>query len=300
MNALGETGRAAGAHLLQVDGRSLQVYEEGTPVPGQPPVVLLTGAGDGTASWAAVRARLGGFARVVSYDRSGMGASGQGPVRSLAGYAAELHSVVSHSGAGKAVLVGHSLGGLIAQSYAVRHPGNVAGMVLLDATPDEIAGDPAVRAGFAVSAGMAAVLKALSPLGLVRFLLAARIMPLYPDQGIFRKQVDDARYREWITDVCRNFAGNAGPELRSVLDAARDAARARAADPAPADAALPVALVTSHAYGRKWVDMHHRLARRFADSRHTVLQDRSHNIHMRHPDVVAEAVREVIRRGTSS
>ena len=49
-------------------------------------------------------------------------------------------------------------------------------------------------------------------------------MPLYPEQGLFRAQVADEDYRYWIAAVCRDLAGAAGAELRSVLPAAAEAA----------------------------------------------------------------------------
>jgi len=46
------------------------------------------------------------------------------------------------------VLVGQSLGGLIARMYTLKHPDRVAGLVILDTTPEAVAGDPGVKVGF--------------------------------------------------------------------------------------------------------------------------------------------------------
>jgi hypothetical protein len=172
--------------------------------------------------------------------------------------------------------------------------------VLVDATPEAVADDPAVKAGFLVSGAMASVLKALSPFGLVRLLLVVGKMPLYPEQKLFRSAVPAAGYRQWIADVCRGFAGAAGQELRSVLPAAAEARRRRAGLPAPEFGDLPLGVLTSHAWGDRWIGMHRELATRSRSSFHQVTEDRSHNIHIRHPGLVADAVRDVASRARST
>jgi pimeloyl-ACP methyl ester carboxylesterase len=230
----------------------------------------------------------------MSYDRSGMGQSDPGGDRSIEGYLAELHAVISATAADRFILVGHSLGGLIALQYAARHSGYVAGLVLVDATPQEIDGNWAVRAGFLISGMLASLFRALSPIGLVRFLLARRRMPLYPEQAVFRAQIPDENYRAWVAEVDRNFAGNAGRELRSVLGVAAAANRTPAAHEHGPEHTLPTVILTSHAYGAKWVGMQQRAAANFQAASHIVLPERSHNIHMSRPELVAEAARQIL------
>jgi len=43
-----------------------------------PPVVLVAGAGDCAASWFPVIGRIAAFGRAISYDRAGLGGSGDG------------------------------------------------------------------------------------------------------------------------------------------------------------------------------------------------------------------------------
>jgi pimeloyl-ACP methyl ester carboxylesterase len=55
-----------------------------------------------------------------------------------AGMAADLHALLAAAGEpGPYVVVAHSLGGLLARTYARTYPGDVAGLILLDATSDE-------------------------------------------------------------------------------------------------------------------------------------------------------------------
>jgi hypothetical protein len=174
-----------------------------------------------------------------------------------------------------------------------RPPGRVAGLVLVDATPEAIAGDPGVRAGFLASGMMASVFKALAAFGFVRLLLALGKMPLHPEQRLFRTQVSEEDYRHWIAGVWRDFAGAAGAELPSVLPAAVEAERRRAGLAAPEFGDLPSGVLTSRAWGQRWVEMHRELATRSRSSFHRITGDRSHNIHMRHAELVADAIRDV-------
>ncbi|WP_133832727.1 alpha/beta hydrolase [Arthrobacter sp. AG258] len=99
---------------IRHEGRNLLTRSSGEASAQAPTIILLTGAGDTDVSWAAVRAQLHSHANVISYDRSGMGKSDPGGERSYRGYIAELHAVVSALSTNPVVLVGHSLGGLIA------------------------------------------------------------------------------------------------------------------------------------------------------------------------------------------
>jgi pimeloyl-ACP methyl ester carboxylesterase len=90
--------------------------------PGDAPVVvLLHGIGSGAASWLDVAVALGGQARVLAWDAPGYGASTPLPMPAptAADYAQRLHELLVALRIGRCVLVGHSLGALMAGAFAV-------------------------------------------------------------------------------------------------------------------------------------------------------------------------------------
>jgi pimeloyl-ACP methyl ester carboxylesterase len=121
--ALGERRRRLdAASLLSLDtivhpSEALPVTTRGT---GPITVVVVTGAADCAASWVPVVDRVSRFARVITYDRPGVGSSPSPSCPSLDRYVADLDGVVTHTAPqGPVVLVGQSLGGLIAREYAL-------------------------------------------------------------------------------------------------------------------------------------------------------------------------------------
>lgn len=102
---------------------------------GSGPCVLLeAGIAASSASWKLVQDRLTPHARVVSYDRRGLGYSEPASTpRTLDNLLTELDRVVARAGLPVPfVLAGHSFGGLLVRHYAARFPEKVAALVLLD------------------------------------------------------------------------------------------------------------------------------------------------------------------------
>jgi pimeloyl-ACP methyl ester carboxylesterase len=102
-------------------------------------VILIHGAGDFSFDWSLVIPGVARFAHVCAYDQAGQAWSDPGPTpRTLKQEAYELHLLLAKAGLkGPYVLVGHSLGGLIARVFARDFPNDIAGMVLVDATSED-------------------------------------------------------------------------------------------------------------------------------------------------------------------
>jgi pimeloyl-ACP methyl ester carboxylesterase len=123
-----------GDKVVLVDGHRVTFRVIGT---GRPAVVMISGLGDGMATFDDVAAELGKTRTVIIYDRAGYGgsAAGSGP-RDAVAAERELSGVLAQSGvADPFVLSGHSLGGLFAEYYAARHPDQIAGLILEESRP---------------------------------------------------------------------------------------------------------------------------------------------------------------------
>lgn len=96
-----------------------------------PPLVLVHGAGGSADLWDPQLDGLADVARVVAPDLPGHGrAPGRGKP-SIAAYAQWLGAFLGTLRAGRAIVVGHSMGGAVAQALALRSPGRLAGLVLI-------------------------------------------------------------------------------------------------------------------------------------------------------------------------
>ena len=117
--------------LIKVGGTKLHVRKEGQ---GKPVVVLESGIGASSLSWAVVQSRIASFTTTISYDRAGLGWSEPcRATRSVPAMVNELRSLLSQANElPPYIFVGHSFGGLLVRAYASLYPQEVAGLVLVD------------------------------------------------------------------------------------------------------------------------------------------------------------------------
>jgi pimeloyl-ACP methyl ester carboxylesterase/ketosteroid isomerase-like protein len=103
------------------------------------PVLLVHGAtGDSTEYWGDVRELLARRYRVITYDQRGFGRSPQGSAEAgLDTFVSDAVDLLEALQAVPATVVGLSLGGIVAQELAARHPTHVERLVL-SATPARI------------------------------------------------------------------------------------------------------------------------------------------------------------------
>ena len=97
---------------------------------GSPAVVLIHGAGGTHLHWPYNLRRLNNH-RVFAPDLPGHGKSAGLGKQSVEKYAETIADWMNAIGLDQALMVGHSMGGAIAQTLAVRYPEMVTGLVLI-------------------------------------------------------------------------------------------------------------------------------------------------------------------------
>jgi pimeloyl-ACP methyl ester carboxylesterase len=169
-----DTYRAPG-RSYEVSGHKLHLDCRGQ---GGPTVVLFSGLGEISASWARITDHVSSTTRVCAYDRAGQGWSedAAGPQDGITA-ARDLHLLLAEAGeAGPYVLVGHSIGGPYALTYAKQYPGQVAGLVLLDSSsPEQFTSIPSYAGQYAVMRRGLALLPTFARLGLSRVFAASHL-----------------------------------------------------------------------------------------------------------------------------
>ena len=124
--------------MVKAGDQDLHVVIEGQ---GSPGILLITGLGDDSRTWHKILDQLSESTRVVSYDRPGLGWSPPtSSERTLEAAMKDIEHLLSDPDLfdGPPILVGHSIGGMIARHYAHAHPNDISGLIGIDPTPDKM------------------------------------------------------------------------------------------------------------------------------------------------------------------
>ena len=144
---------------IDVDG-PVHLAEWGS---GPARIVLVHGLGGSHLNWMRVAPQLTRYGRVLALDLPGFGLTPvNGRLATVPAYAALLDRVIDQTCTEPVVLVGNSMGGLIALTEASLHPARVAGLVLVELGPAQPlaaaapgAGQPRLRRLHAAARGPA-------------------------------------------------------------------------------------------------------------------------------------------------
>ncbi len=98
---------------------------------GRPSLIFIHGAGGSSLGWQGQLSTLGKNFNTIALDLPGHGQT-PGPAHdAIEGYADWLEGAIEELVPGRFVLVGHSMGGAIAQMFGLANPGRAAGLVLV-------------------------------------------------------------------------------------------------------------------------------------------------------------------------
>jgi pimeloyl-ACP methyl ester carboxylesterase len=292
------SGYLTGSRLVGLpDGRKINLYCEGH---GAPVVLLDAGLGDGASSWRTVQDKIAARTRVCAFDRAGYGRSSPGPEpRDTRAIVADMAAMLKASGEhGPYVLVGHSLASFDMRLFAFRHRNEVAGMVLVDPSADW------------------------------QFQRMARVVPRVPDiaEATYAGLAVCAQEPrpERLEKVCVRFpppdappaaadfyAHTQGPDYyRTLLSEKTEFDKADNEQLVAARRSLddkPLIILTAGAntlpglnpeetaaINKVWVEMHDEMAGLSRRGVNHVVPDVTHYIHQQKPQVVVDAVLEVV------
>ncbi|MFD0273859.1 alpha/beta fold hydrolase [Kitasatospora sp. NPDC127111] len=197
---------------VPVPGGELAVLRWPATVPGTPTVVAVHGITANGLAWFEVARRLAGRATLLAPDLRGRGASrALGGPYGLTRHADDVAALITTLGLGPTVVVGHSMGAWITALTAVRHPGLVSRVVLVDG---------------AITFPLPEGLREEDVLAAVLGPALARLSMTFPDRAAYRAfwRQHPAFNADWSDDIDaytqRDLIGTE-PELRSscVLEA---------------------------------------------------------------------------------
>jgi pimeloyl-ACP methyl ester carboxylesterase len=254
-------GRSSG--WFDIGGRRLFLRCTGH---GSPTVVFEGGL---TSDWYELQNQLSGFTRVCSYDRPGGPASRSDPAptpRTARDFVADLHALLRAARVpGPYVLAGHSNSGLFTQLYASTHPRQVAGLVLIDAVHR------------AYHQRQLALLKPLLPPEVWEALRQEAMTPPH-------RLVDPEGVDIWTSERQTRVALRRSP-LRPMPLVVLAHGR-----PEPAPPGWPGEEVE-----RLWQQLQRELADLVPGGRLVIATQSGHDIHHEQPELVLDAIRDVVR-----
>lgn len=257
--------------FARLNGTTLH-YQVINGPPGGPVVVFVNSLGTDFRIWRDVIVRLVGQATIVAYDKRGHGLSdlGAGPA-GIPTHAEDLAALLDHLGHAGAVVVGLSIGGLIAQQLYASRPDLVAGLMLCD-TAARI-GTPefwAERIDAIAAGGIAAVADQI---------LARWFTPAFRDPG-------NAAFAGYRNMLVRQLVDGYLAACRALRDAdLRDRAGA---------IAVPTLCVVGDQDGSTPPETVLALARAIPGARYEVIKDCGHIPCVEQPVVLTEMLRALL------
>ena len=282
---------------------------------GTPAVIFDAALGASSLSWSLVQPAIARVTTACAYDRAGFGWSDAGPVPRTAGRIAdELYELLRREAVrGPYLLVGHSFGGLVTRLFASRHPGETAGLVLIEpAIPEEWVEPTADQrvliargrrlCGYGAAAARRGLARAVSvlvhrgALGLARGLvkIVSRGGLRREDEGILApmwKLPPDARRVLGQTWTQPKFFEALGSQIENVCVSAAEVVRE-----APAHYGhLPFVVMSSEAANEHRLQADRALAMSSTRGRHMVVPDSGHWIPLDAPQAVIEAIVALVR-----
>ena len=278
--------------LVDIGGRYLHLVTAGE---GSPAVVIIPALADNVLVWLRALEGVAAETKTCVYDRAEVGWSDPLPRgrRTFDLMASDLHALLSAAGiAPPYVLVGHSIGGIIARRFYAQHPDLVAGMVLVESSHEQ---QVSRFAAVDWTKGPAFYLTVMARrqtriLGARRVAASLRLMRGL-DADIAREVLPECADAARAIMLSTRFQRAVVGEMLMVV---------RASGQPPGRGSIPLTVLSAARQapriGPTWAQMQDELAALSTDSEHITAPEAGHYIHLDEPDLVIKAIRDLVRR----
>ena len=284
----------APGQMVNVDGRGMHIYCTGE---GSPTVILAAGLDDFSIFWSQVQPEIAKVTRICSYDRAGLGWSEPGSSPRTSGTMMdELHTLLINAKVDPPhVLVGHSFGGALMRLYAHNYPDEVAGMVLVDAAPDELfLRVPSWRNAIEGKLGLYRTLAPLSSFGLLAFTPGSIPNRGMPDDVLAQYRAIAVSTDYFQTGVAENEAFESNlTEVRNANVSLRDMPLILISR-GYWDAMPGFSEIENQQAWQAWNEMQSEMLSLSSNSRQIVAIESEHNIQLQQPKLIVDAILELI------
>ncbi|HTF65797.1 MAG TPA: alpha/beta hydrolase [Edaphobacter sp.] len=264
--------------LVYVAGLRVHIYCTGQ---GSPTVVVASGGF--SFDWGLVQPEIAQVTRICTYDPAGTAWSDPVPTQTTpncSNRVDELHQLLINAGVqGQYLLVGYSIGGLVARLYASQYPNETSGIVFVDHAFIDTPEDSESKSPSSSVNGVDSppVLISKSPITL----------DLEDDRN-FRKLPDrNQQLHRWA--LLRSLRPT--PEMAATCFSEVEKAEKKVRFPL---SDKPVAVVSTSYDSLRYRALQHKLLTLSANSRQFMAEDSSHMVILDRPDTVIEAIRELI------
>lgn len=282
--------------FFDVGGHELHAVVAGT---GSPTVIFEIGLGfDGHLPWHIVQEDVAQFTRSISYDRAGVMYSERGGnPKTAAAVSGELAALLEAGGfEPPCVLVAHSLAGLLLRPFVYEHRDQIAGIVLVDVShpdqfnkmPEELQSDsgppPAMLLGFLRNFGINRYMISRAELPLSRFdPLWAEVAPTMIHRGVGARH--EGSNGEAIADEVRSLNDFGDIPLVVITGAAPSR-----------NQNMSVSDAVKQELTDLWNGLQRDLLTLSSDSKHILASESEHYVQIQQPDIVTDAIRELVLR----
>lgn len=299
---------SADGQRVDVGGYLMHIYCTGE---GSPTVVVDAGNGDFSLGWSGIQPEVAKSTRICTYDRAGYGWSDPSPKpRTATVMAEELHILLVNAGVEPPyVLVAHSLGGHNVRMFTDLYPDEVVGMVLVDSGhPDQMERFPPEYTNlnkqqmfyFSVMAFMSrfGILRLIGNASQGQDFAPPAVLKMPEDvQPVYMAMMSHPSYFDATLGEL-----NAIPEISDQVRATRNLGDLplvvltadETLDPATLETVGMPAGFDSTAIQEIWLELQAELAALSTNSRHIIVKDSSHAIQLDQPEVVIQAILDML------